>query len=363
MIGVCFLVAGAAALPDQMEVDDMPSSSSGPSPRPLSDCSSSSEGDIATLSVKSFGGRKSRSSSNSEVLYQNCVKPSLVKAMFGKADNNVCSTRIRIPQRAKKKSEQMNLSDDEDEESDSFKPEIHSRNQLNDSSSMKNAWLGKCVPCHCPACCSCRHSNESINFASWPRKRTCPLQMSLRMCRADIPIAVKLSPAATSREPKLAEARRALWSPSGDITMSNLSLHADQTWAAKKRMQGELQQVRRCCCPRRIEYGRKSLSLPAGASLDSNLFDQLDKSYSAIERNSDVDCMVRVDSLHDHDPLVQNCRPSTGCNQDVVENRMCNHDGRDGHPAVWNQGVDGSVFKQRMEVSRVFTMLVGAGQK
>ncbi|XP_072027090.1 uncharacterized protein [Amphiura filiformis] len=358
---------GAAAIPDQMEVDDMPSSSSGPSPRPLSDYSSSSEGDIASLSLRTAGhnnGKKSNSSSrysNSEVVYQNCVKPSLVKVMFGKADNNVCSTRIHIPRRTtKKKIEQMNLSDDDEDEDEleASKCHHHTRNQLNDSSKLKNAWFdgNRHAPCHCPACCSCRHSSEAINFASWPRKRTCPLQVSLRLCRADVPMAVKHSPS-TSRKDMVAgpTCSKASWCPSGDITMSNLSLHADQPWAAKKRVQGE--QARRCCCPRRVEYGRKSLSLPAGASLDSYSLDKLDTtSFSAIE-HSEVECMVTVDSASDHElPLQdeQNCqrKQSAICNQD---NPKCNHGEGGDHQhqqssLTWNKGVDGSVFKQRMQV-------------
>ena len=378
-----------------MEVDSQPSSSSGPSPRPLSDCSSSSESDLSNVAsgfrsaVPGMNRLKQNAKltlsssvySNSEVLYQNCVRPSLVKAMFGKAEMNDVrsSTHIRIPRKAKKKSIRMNISEDEDEEStDSAKPDSslvdnHSNN-ASEKLTRQSAWTGKSRPCHCPSCCLCRHHSSinnkvTANFASWPRNRTCPLQMSLRTHRqVDIPMAVKFSPDTVSREHAM-QTQLANFSPSGDITVSHLTLHPEEE-TKKYRDVSQAAAMRNFCCPRRIEYGRKSLSLPTDVSLDS--YDQLGHhqldgtSYSAIPnsaekkqelksalppKNFDNQCRV---------PSSQTCQNSVvGCANNhhaFIENHhTCNHIQSAGHDSsssqgVWNQGVDGSVFKQRIEV-------------
>ncbi|XP_078676583.1 uncharacterized protein LOC144913645 isoform X2 [Branchiostoma floridae x Branchiostoma belcheri] len=78
---------GAACLPDdRMDVDSTPSS-----PRALSECSSSSEGDLSMAEPAHV--RTGRANPNSQVDSQSCIKPSVARALFHEIEMVSLATR------------------------------------------------------------------------------------------------------------------------------------------------------------------------------------------------------------------------------------------------------------------------------
>ncbi|XP_033647348.1 F-box/WD repeat-containing protein 7-like [Asterias rubens] len=331
---------GAARLPlDVMDIDDVPSSSSSHSPnisQPLSEYSSSSEGDIATYD---------KDPESSQVVYQNCVRPSLVKAMFGKSDgasahSSKSQGNLRKGKKCTRKSNQETHEDDD--QMSGRKPT--SPKETKGHRAIIDKWDSKSIPCHCPACCSCRHSNSDINFASWPRKRTCPLQLSLRLTKAKLPMAVQLASQLNTSPRPSSKCRK-------HHSHCELNGHASSPSHTKsserKRIQSPVKhQHDTCLCSHRVEHELKSRSLPTCVSLSSpSLHSHISNSqpsspnHLAICKKRDVH---KKTSKSGCSSTTSKTEMQKRARDSKVKNRDCHF------------GVEGSVFKHRMEMIQLW---------
>lgn len=289
--------AGEADLPsEQMDLSDGPSTSSYNAPnsrkQQLSDCSSSSEGDLATSSNTARLSKHNgyNPPNNSEVVYQHCVRPSAVKAMSRPAELKLQSEHVQL---RKKRNPNSTIAC---KHSDCALEVQRNRNDF----------------CHCPACCCCRRGNVGIGSGSWPRNRSCPLRMSLRM-----PI----------------QSSKAVQSPSSSPRSKNL-------WK-RNSIQGPLM--------------TKSVSLqserPGSAMYDMRIANMEcgEEEKAALRANRSLD-MLHSAVMHDVKGLSRSI--PLFCDRDrTIDEQNGNEQKKKGKPVdPWKDKVSGPVFKERLEV-------------
>lgn len=306
--------AGEADLPsEQMDLSDGPSTSSylpaSSRKEQLSDCSSSSEGDLVSCSttVRPTKGKQTQYSppDNSEVVYQHCVRPSAVKAMFRPTEYT--SSKLQNDQvQLRKKRIQTNAIPCRHSDGYSTGCALEGHRNKND---MTNDF------CHCPACCCCRRVNPSgAASGSWPRNRSCPLRMSLRMAGStfQLPKAIQ-SPSSSPRGKNLWKRN----SVQGPLMTKSVSLQGERPGSAMYDMRIAT-----------IECGEEEK-----AALRANR--SLDMLHSAV--------MHDVKGLSRSIPLF--------CDQDrTITEQNGNKLGKKAKPVeLWKDKVSGPVFKERME--------------
>ncbi|XP_070558029.1 F-box/WD repeat-containing protein 7-like [Ptychodera flava] len=177
--------ACAAALPECMEVDqDLPSTASNFSPamsRPLSECSSSSEGDLMAnpLCEPCYP--------NSEVDSKSCIRPSLIRAMFRQLEPMSYNRKNPKFARTCPKSASRGTDGEDSSPGERDSSCISSSSGSPSTSKKHNDDSANGDSCHCPACCSCRLGEPSPSgHNSWPRKKTCPLRASLDLSNSNL---------------------------------------------------------------------------------------------------------------------------------------------------------------------------------
>ncbi|XP_038061630.1 probable E3 ubiquitin ligase complex SCF subunit sconB [Patiria miniata] len=344
---------GAACLPlDVMDIDDVPSSSSSHSPnisQPLSEYSSSSESDMPTY------GDPSRDPDSSQVVYQNCVRPSLVKAMFGKNEGRGRDRKVHLQSHLKKEKKCIRKSlqessDDGDDFWTSRSPYLDEESNLGESKQTTEEWDMRTLQCHCPACCSCRNSKSDITFASWPRKRACPLQLSLRMGKAKLPMAVQLASQAQASSKQELTGRK--HHSHCNLNKESSSPSSSARLLERKRNQSSTDnplpsESLSCCCRRTADH-QKSRSLPACVSLSSpSLNPQVTISQPS---SPDHLAVCRKRDIR----IAKNHRPgSPGAKSSSCEVQMRQR-GCKVKPHSCHLGVEGAVFKHRMEMIQMW---------
>ncbi|XP_022096084.1 uncharacterized protein LOC110982156 [Acanthaster planci] len=343
---------GAACLPlDVMDIDDVPSSSSSHSPnmsQPLSEYSSSSEGDIHVAAY----GNTSKDAEDSQVVYQNCVRPSLVKAMFGKNQGRGRDRKLQSFKKEKKSTKRSTREFANDGDHFWTSKSIFDDKEINGIETKQPAataeveWDMKTLQCHCPACCSCRHSKSDVSFASWPRKRACPLQLSLRMAKAKLPMAVQLASAQAHSSPDQEVRDKKHHSHSACLPSSSEPLD-------KKRIQpptDDLQPLESvpCCCNRTANHHNKSRSLPACVSLSSPSLHP----HVTISQPSSPDHLTvcRKRDIR----ITKNHRPSSQGSKTASHEVPSRSRGGKAKPSSFNLGVEGAIFKHRMELIQLW---------
>lgn len=295
-------IGGAACLPSEnMDVDDIPSTNSSSTSRQFSDWGSSSE----SLYV-GFPREESHvrcvTCNTGTVVFQPCVKPSLVRSVFGPCVNSSDKQR-KGSGKKKSKSRTTKRKSQYSYDEDGCIEEWFNGSIQNSSNQDE---------CHCPSCCNCQSNFKSQIYKSWPRKYECPLKTFARG-RNSIAFS-KHSTTSSSDEDCL---HRVL--SKGEISRTMMTGKVWGHHTGQCRILSKVTQS--CCCAQQVEYERKSRSLPTGASLDPSFL-----------RKCPDEFIVHTDM-------------SSACE---VEMKLpcCNNKSATQH----NLGVDGAVYKKRMEV-------------
>ena len=308
--------AGEADLPsDIMDLCDGPSTSSYHSQgaaKQLSDCSSSSEGDMVTCGSKlqAIKGKKSlyRPPDNSEVVYQHCVRPSAVKAMFRPPQYKIQTDQVQL------RKKRIHGSAMPCRHSDVYPTGCAMEGQRDKGDGANDF-------CHCPACCCCRRGNSSAPSGSWPRNRSCPLRMSLRMAGStfQLPKAIQ-SPSSSPRGKNLLLKRNSIQGP---LMTKSVSLQSERPGSAM--------------------YDMRISTLECG-----------EEEKAALRANRSLD-MLHSAVMHDVKGLSRSI--PLFCDQ---ERTISEHNGSGRKPPekpksekladTWKDKVSGPVFKERMEV-------------
>ncbi|XP_072177966.1 uncharacterized protein [Diadema setosum] len=310
--------AGEADLPSEhMDLSDGPSTSSYQSPstrkKQLSDCSSSSEGDLAIheTAIRLTKGKKNRYKppDNSEVVYQHCVRPSAVKAMFRPAQY-MLQTDQSVQMR--KKRGQCNSVTCRHSDSYSVGCAHEGPRNLNDVSE-------DC--CHCPACCCCRRGNGSWASGSWPRNRSCPLRMSLRMAGPgsmfQLPKAIQ-SPSSSPRGKNLWKRN----SVQGPLMTKSVSLHSERPGSAMYDMRISTMECTE----------EEKAALRANRSLDM-LHSAVMHDVKGLSRSIPLFC-DQERTIDERNGYERESKEKSKCGKQI---------------ASWKDKVSGPVFKERME--------------
>ncbi|XP_054751158.1 F-box/WD repeat-containing protein 7-like [Lytechinus pictus] len=288
--------AGEADLPsEQMDLSDGPSTSSyhatNVKKQQLSDCSSSSEGDLATCgnAVRSPKHTCYNPPDNSEVIYQHCVRPSAVKAMFRPAELKLHSDHVQL---RKKRNPSSTISC---RHSDCALEVQKHRNDC----------------CHCPSCCCCRRGNLGTCSGSWPRNRSCPLRMSLRM---------PIQPSKAVQSPSSSPRSKNLWkrnSVQGPLMTKSVSLQSERPGSAM--------------------YDMRIANMECG-----------EEEKAALRANRSLD-MLHSAVMHDVKGLSRSI--PLFCDQDRTINEQNGNEQKIKEKPVdqWKDKVSGLVFKERLE--------------
>lgn len=159
---------GAACLPnDNMDVDDTPSTnSSTTTSKQFSDWSSSCESLYHNGPSSDESHFVCKSCNSGNVVFQPCVKPSLVRSALGP-----CVESYKQKKSSGKKGKGRTVkrkSHYSSEEDRSSLEESFGGIQVDSGSNSED--------CHCPSCCSCQSNFRSQVYKSWPRKYDCPLK-------------------------------------------------------------------------------------------------------------------------------------------------------------------------------------------
>ncbi len=187
--GVAMADGDTASLPpDHMDMDLSPSNSTSNNSLMTSVgwLESSSSSDIELFEGYQDGSRvkRSRRYPNSEVIEQNCLKPSIARALFLQMDatNHKSGKGPKfVWQKKKKKSHSI-------PKSDSFQNGAESRSTedlLSRTMSMPNEIANKTAACHCPACCMCTPAQRLMG--------ACPAHARLSTSTASLDTGLSLS--------------------------------------------------------------------------------------------------------------------------------------------------------------------------
>ncbi|PIK50413.1 putative F-box/WD repeat-containing protein 7 [Apostichopus japonicus] len=295
-------IGGAACLPhDNMDVEDIPSSndSSTSTSRQFSDWSSSSESLYHNGSPTENSRFVCKTCNTGAVVFQPCVKPSLVRSVLGPCMNSSDNHKKNRKGKGRTVKRKSQYSCEED---GSSLEETCGGIQVESGSNSEE--------CHCPSCCSCQSNFRSQIYKSWPRKYDCPLKTFVigRVNRS------------FDRRGFCSSDENCYSSVMSKQAVVRVVPNSSKVWngcTGHCRIISKVTQS--CCCARQIEYERKSRSLPNRANLN----------------RSSMKCSP-TDYMNQSSECNQTLHLKLPCFQDRRKNQLL--------------GVDGAVYKERMEL-------------